>query len=56
MQIEYKAPGPDEILAVQYRARQMQAETIAAGARALGRALRSLAQRVAALGARSAGA
>jgi hypothetical protein len=56
MTIEYKAPGPDEILAVQYRARQMQAETLAAGVRAVGRALRAAAQRIAALGARSAGA
>jgi hypothetical protein len=42
MKTEYTIPGPDEVLAIQYRARQMQAETVAAGFRAIGRGLRAL--------------
>lgn len=55
MHTEYTYPGPDEVLAVQFRARQMQAETVAAGFRAIGRGLRAIVRRVAALGARPAG-
>lgn len=54
MKLEITLPGPDEILAVQYRARQMRAEAFASGLRAVGRGLRGLAHRIASLGARSA--
>jgi hypothetical protein len=56
MKTEYTIPGPDEVLAIQYRARQMQAETVAAGFRAIGRGLRALVRRITTLGAHSAGA
>jgi hypothetical protein len=54
--IETRMPTPEDIIAVQYRARQMRAETVAAGARAIGRGLRRLVERAASLFARPAGA
>lgn len=54
MQIHFTISGPDEIRAIEYRARQMRAETVATGFRALARALSGLAGRITAAFARTA--
>jgi hypothetical protein len=39
-------PTPEQVMAIEYRARQMRAEVVANGARAAGRFLRGLAARL----------
>jgi hypothetical protein len=45
MQIDYKMPRPEDVAAIEYRARQMRAEAVTAMFAALSRAVRGLFDR-----------